>query len=383
MSTTFFIFIAFCLAMSGVAVFMLRSELAEAFGKWQSLVAFPVLALAGVVITGLVFLASYGSAVHDTEIWNGQVTGKQRVHGHYLRSYSCNCRQVCSGSGNNRSCSTVCDTCYEDRYTVDWSCNTTIGKFTIEHYDRSSRSVYMSPDPARYTNILNGDPVSKTSSYTNYVQAVPDSLFKPASEELKKRFAKLIPEYPDNIYDIYKINRFVTPGFYFADTQKWNEDISNLLKTRGPAKQVNLIVVVAKTEDRNFIYALQDAWEGANKNDVVLVIGSPDGQKISWVDVISWTKRELFKVQLRDEVFALGTIQREKVMSIVASQIDTNFERRRMREFSYLKNDIDPPMWLMTSTFVVLMLMYGGLIFAAKAGKISIFRKKSVYRRRF
>lgn len=369
--------------MSGVAVFMLRSELAAAFGKWQSLVAFPVLTLAGVVITGLVFLASYGSAVHDTEIWNGQVTGKQRVHGHYLRSYSCNCRQVCSGSGKNRSCSTVCDTCYEDRYTVDWSCNTTIGKFTIEHYDKSSKSVYMSPDPARYTNILNGDPVAKTSPYTNYVQAVPDSLFKPASEELKKRFAKLIPEYPDNIYDIYKINRFVTPGFYFADTQKWNDDISNLLKTRGPTKQVNLIVVVAKTEDRNFIYALQDAWEGANKNDVVLVIGSVDGQKISWVDVISWTKRELFKVQLRDEVFALGTIQREKVMSIIANQIDTNFERRRMREFSYLKNDIDPPMWLMTSTFVVLMLMYGGLIFAAKAGKISIFRKKSVYRRRF
>lgn len=383
MSTTFFIFIAFCLAMSGVAVFMLRSELAAAFGKWQSLVAFPILALAGVVITGLVFLASYGSAVHDTEIWNGQVTGKERVHGHYLRSYSCNCRQVCSGSGKNRSCSTVCDTCYEDRYTVDWSCNTTIGKFTIEHYDKSSKSVYMSPDPARYTNILNGDPVAKTAPYTNYVQAVPDSLFKPASEELKNRFAKLIPEYPDNIYDIYKINRFVTPGFYFADTQKWNDDISNLLKTRGPTKQVNLIVVVAKTEDRNFIYALQDAWEGANKNDVVLVIGSSDGQKISWVDVISWTKRELFKVQLRDEVFALGTIQREKVMSIIAGQIDTNFERRRMREFSYLKNDIDPPMWLMTSTFVVLMLMYGGLIFAAKAGKISIFRKKSVYRRRF
>ena len=383
MSTTFFIFIAFCLAMSGVAVFMLRSELAAAFGKWQSLVAFPILALAGVVITGLVFLASYGSAVHDTEIWNGQVTGKERVHGHYLRSYSCNCRQVCSGSGKNRSCSTVCDTCYEDRYTVDWSCNTTIGKFTIEHYDKSSKSVYMSPDPARYTNILNGDPVAKTAPYTNYVQAVPDSLFKPASEELKKRFAKLIPEYPDNIYDIYKINRFVTPGFYFADTQKWNDDISNLLKTRGPTKQVNLIVVVAKTEDRNFIYALQDAWEGANKNDVVLVIGSVDGQKISWVDVISWTKRELFKVQLRDEVFALGTIQREKVMSIIANQIDTNFERRRMREFSYLKNDIDPPMWLMTSTFVVLMLMYGGLIFATKAGKISIFRKKSVYRRRF
>lgn len=383
MSTTFFIFVAFCLLMSGIVVFMLRSQLAQSFGKWQSLVAFPVLALAGVVIVGLVFLASYGSAVHDTEIWNGQVTGKQRVHGHYLRSYSCNCRQVCSGSGQNRSCSTQCDTCYEDRYTVDWSCNTTIGKFTIEHLDKSSRSVYMSPDPQRYVVTQVGDPVAKTSSYTNYIQAVPETLFKPASKDLKQKFAQLIPAYPDKIYDIYKINRFVTPGFYFADTQLWNDHISEVLKTRGPTKQVNLIVVIAKTEDRNFVYALQDAWEGANKNDVVLVIGSTDGKTISWVDVISWTKRELFKVQLRDEVFALKTIQREAVMDIVTKQIDTNFERRRMREFTYLKNDIDPPMWLLTSTFVLLLIGYGAVIFFGMQQRVTTFNRTKRFNRRF
>lgn len=383
MSTTFFIFVAFCLLMSGIVVFMLRSQLAQSFGKWQSLVAFPVLALAGVVIVGLVFLASYGSAVHDTEIWNGQVTGKQRVHGHYLRPYSCNCRQVCSGSGQNRSCSTQCDTCYEDRYTVDWSCNTTIGKFTIEHLDKSSRSVYMSPDPQRYITTQTGDPVAKTSSYTNYIQAVPDTLFKPASKDLKQKFAQLIPAYPDKIYDIYKINRFVTPGFYFADTQLWNDHISEVLKTRGPTKQVNLIVVIAKTEDRNFVYALQDAWEGANKNDVVLVIGSADGKTISWVDVISWTKRELFKVQLRDEVFALKTIQREAVMDIVTKQIDANFERRRMREFTYLKNDIDPPMWLLTSTFVLLLIGYGAVIFFGMQQRVTTFNRKNRFNRRF
>lgn len=369
--------------MSGIVVFMLRSQLAQSFGKWQSLVAFPVLALAGVVIVGLVFLASYGSAVHDTEIWNGQVTDKQRVHGHYLRSYSCNCRQVCSGSGQNRSCSTQCDTCYEDRYTVDWSCNTTIGKFTIEHYDRSSRSVYMSPDPQRYIATQVGDPVAKTSSYTNYIQAVPETLFKPASKDLKKKFAQLIPAYPDKIYDIYKINRFVTPGFYFADTQLWNNHISEVLKTRGPTKQVNLIVVIAKTEDRNFVYALQDAWEGANKNDVVLVIGSTDGKNISWVDVISWTKRELFKVQLRDEIFALKTIQREAVMDIVTKQIDSNFERRRMREFTYLKNDIDPPMWLLTSTFVLLLIGYGAVIFFGMQQRVTTFNRTNRFNRRF
>src|SRR3989344_1255733 len=71
-------------------------------------------------------LGKYGQLI-DMEILNGHVTSKNRAHGHYIRSYSCNCRETCSGSGSNEYCSQECDTCYEDHYTVTWTADTTVG----------------------------------------------------------------------------------------------------------------------------------------------------------------------------------------------------------------------------------------------------------------
>ena len=320
----------------------------------------------GAVVLVIAFFASQGVATSDVEIWNGQVTAKERLHGSYQRPYDCNCYttpRVCTGSGNNRSCSggdRRCQTCYEDRYTVHWNCSTTIGGFTIDSRDRTSRSVYLTPDPQRWSIIQPGDPASKTSMYTNYVQAVPSSLFTPSSADLKARFANLIPKYPDQIYDFYKINRFLTPGYSVPEAALWNNDISMMLRELGPKKQVNAIVVIAKTDDPNYEYALRDAWQGANKNDVVLVIGSKNYPTIDFVRVISWTKNEMFKVELRDNVQELGTIRREAVMGLLQTQIAKNFERRRMREFEYLKAEIDPPTWVLMMIVVLILGAMGG-----------------------
>lgn len=322
----------------------------------------PMLALPGMMIVGLAFFASHSSAVDDIEIWSGVVTAKQRVHDTYEKPYDCRCRTVTSGSGQNKTSRRECDTCYETRYTVKWTCDTTIGGFTLGSEDSAWRSVYNTPNPQRWTQVVIGEPAAKTHTYTNYIQAVPETLFKPISTAQAAKFAPLIPAYPDKIYDIYKIDRFVSPGFSFVDAANWNADISNLLITRGPKKQANLVVVAVKTDDPMYMYALRDAWQGANKNDIVLIMGSLDGQKIEWVDVISWTKSEIFKVELRDAVLELGVIDRTKIIPMVAAQIDKNFERRHMKEFEYLSNEIEPPSWALLLVLVVLCAGYGGVI---------------------
>ena len=58
----------------------------------------------------------------------------------HLVTYSCNCHQSCSGTGNSRSCSESCDTCtkieYDDcpyvDYEYDYIVNTTLGDYTID-----------------------------------------------------------------------------------------------------------------------------------------------------------------------------------------------------------------------------------------------------------
>lgn len=379
MNTTLLLMLGLPIIGAGLLYYLSRERLTTNLGKFKSLLMIPAFFAPGALIIALAFAISHGTATSDVEVWSGVITAKERKHDSYQRSYECNCKTVTTGTGKNQTTTTVCDTCYEDHYTVKWTCQSTLGKYKIAEEDSTFRSVYLLPDPQRWKEIKVGDPVSTTHRYTNYVQAVPESLFKPSADSLRAKFSKMTPPYPDKIYDLYKIDRFVQVGFAFTDAKQWNTDISNMLRTLGASKQVNVIVVVAKTTDQNYMYALRDAWEGANKNDVVVVIGSEDGVKIAWADVISWTKKELFKVELRDNLLALDTIDRTKIMPMIEAQIVKNFERRHMAEFQYLSSEIDPPSWVIMLASACLIIGYGiGALMLT--GKIDHMSKRTMTR---
>lgn len=296
-----------------------------------------------VVLLG--FFVSIGFATLDVEIINGQVTSKNREHGSYTRHYSCHCYTDSKGYQH-------CQTCSEEHYTVEWTACTTVGNIQIDYQDSTWRSVYNTPNPSFYDNIKQGDPAARQHSYTNYVLAVPNSLFTPSSKGLKDKFAGMIPSYPDNIVQYYNIDRVIAPGIPAADHDMMNSQIANGLRSLGAEKQVNIVLVISKTDDPNYEYAIRDAWSNGKKNDVVVVVGATHYPKIDFVRVISWTKNELFRVQLRDALQATGTVN-ENFIPIVLDQVRKNFERRHMSEFAYLKNEIDPPGWVIVLQIVL------------------------------
>jgi hypothetical protein len=304
-------------------------------------------------ITLVTFSLLIGEQTADVEIWNGKTVSKQRVEGEYQRPYECMCRDECRGIGQNRTCTRVCQTCYEQHYTVHWYCDTTLGRYTIHSVDETTRRVYDYPDPDRWVSIKPDEPVAKAMPYTNYIQAVPNSLFTPAAADLKAKFAHMLPKYPDSPYDIYRLDRFIPVGVPVPEIPQWNWDLGVMLNDLGPAKQVNVIIVVVNTADPNYEYALRDAWDNGNKNDVIVVMGMTQYPKIEWVRIITWSKSEIFKVQLRDRLLDLGTIEnRAQVLQTISSEISSTYVRRRMREFAYLKGEIDLPVWV-TWTLVV------------------------------
>lgn len=307
------------------------------------------------VLTTIVFVSGIYGQTADVEIINGEVIKKERVHGTYLESYSCRCRTVRSG----KTTWTHCDTCYRRHYTVDWECDTNIGSFTIDSEDSRSSSVYNLPDPPRYTQIKKGDPVSKTHNYINYVKAVPDSLFHQINTQ---KHAKLIPAYPEQIYDIYKINRALDVGVGVPDIKLWNEDISNILKRLGPKKQANVIVVFVNTADQSYLHSLEGKWIGGNKNDIIVVIGSTSYPKIDWVGISSWTDSQLFKVQLRDDIISLVNIDRAQIISAIENRTMTSFVRKNMEDFKYLEDRIEPPLWV---TLLAALLGFGSIIWTS------------------
>lgn len=317
-----------------------------------------------IILTGA-FYAGKGIKTSDTEIWNGQITSKARVHGSYVRSYSCHCHNVSSGSGKNQSSHEECDTCYEDHFTVKWGCASNVGDFTIDSADLTSRAVYLLPDPNRYTTIKVGDPASTSHFYTNYIKAVPESLFRPLEGSLKTQFAGMIPAYPGNVYDFYKVDRVLPVGVSIPNLQEWNDKLSVVLKTLGPAKQANVVIVVVKSNDPNYFYALQDAWLNGKKNDIVVTIGAPDfPKKAAWVNVMALAQDAIFQVKMRDDILALDDLTADSVITAIGKETSATFKRKRMRDFEYLDAEIDPPTWIMIVAMIVVFLLYAGGLFA-------------------
>lgn len=345
------------ISLTGASIFVLS------YLNWLLIDAFKVAGISvaiGVLFVVGAFFIGKGSQTSDTEILNGQVISKKREHGSYVHTYSCNCVTSCSGSGNSQSCSTVCQTCYEDHYTVHWDCFSDVGEFRIADLDRTSKSVYNEPDPARYTIIKPGDPVAKEHTYTNYIKAVPATLFRPASKSLLARYGGKVPAYPDKVYDFYKINRVLPIGVNVPDLAIWNQRLSESLKTLGPMKQANAVIVLTNIADPDFFYAVQDAWLGGKKNDIVLVIGVTNlPAKASWVRVMALTQDELFQVKLRDSILGLEEIKASGVIAALDKETRANFKRKRMRDFAYLDAEIGPPFWVMALTSGMLIFGHG------------------------
>jgi len=268
---------------------------------------------------------------------------------------------------------------------VRWSCDTNIGDFTIEYLDRTSRSVYNTPDPGRYTIIQPGDPVSKTHGYTNYIKAVPETLFRPAELSLREKYLGFIPKYPDDIYDIYRIKRVLAVGISLPNIDEWNAKLSDALKKLGPQRQANAVIVLTKIASTDYFYALQDAWLNGKKNDIVLVIGAPDFPgKPAWVRVMALTQDELFQIKLRDRIMALDSLTADSVIGALHDEAFATFKRKSMKDFAYLDAEIDPPAWVMITCSILMVLAYAGFwIFTYRNRDSSQFTRYGVPRFRY
>jgi hypothetical protein len=157
----------------------------------------------------------------------------------------------------------------------------------------------------------------------------------------------MVPGYPGNVYDYQYIDRVLANGVAVPDIARWNYDLAMMLRPLGPTKQVNVIIMFTKIGDPTYEYAVQGKWLGAKKNDVVVILGTPNYPNIDWVRIVSWTDAQLFKVQLRDDLQDLKTVDETKILGIINTNVSKTFSRKHMRDFEYLDSEIMPPDWVL------------------------------------
>lgn len=323
------------------------------FGRDITILEMCAQAVIGVVAVIGIWIGGNNLAVRDTEILNGVVT---RTEVRQMRCYrdgitGCTQSYPCDfyrdSRGNSRH-----HTCYRYPWERNYEVysNTDDGEdpsLLIDRVDPQGRNI-----PPRWVEIQPGDPFSRTNHYSNWVRAARDSLFH-REPMLEERYADLLVDYPEEIYDYYRIDRVVAPNVQM-DEDLWNREITRILSTLGPTRQMNLIVVVTEGTGLDYAAVLQHHWYGFRKNDAVLMIGLNNGA-IAWADVRSWSKEARFDIELRNYVSQmagtnLSAIDVPAFMNEVNRIGDAYFVRRPMAEFEYLRSDIPPPWWLILAS---------------------------------
>jgi hypothetical protein len=328
-----------------------------------------------VVVTAVFFLGRAGK-ISDVELWNGQVTAKHVKNDEYERPYDCFCTTVSCG----KDCeTTVCQTCYEDRYTKTWWVDTTLGDITIRHLDQGSKSVWDTPDPLVYKDAYQGQPCSVWKRYDNYVKAVEGSLFNDANHrQAYEKYMGMHPNYPE-IYNVYSVKRVRAVGVKLDPNKPeatieafrklqgdMNLGLGNMLRTLGPTKQVNLVMLLVPTNDPNYRYALESHWSGGKKNDVTIILGITDFPKVEFVDVMTFggnIGNEYLRTVLRDELTKIGTFDPETMLPAIEKTIAKNYKRPEMQKFEYLKAEIQPATWVMILATIISIVLPIGLTF--------------------
>lgn len=310
----------------------------------------PVIASATVapgVLALAVMLGGWYSNVRDVNVINGYVTGKTKEWTSCSHSYPCRCRK----SGK----STTCDTCYMHPNDWDWVLHTNIKRDVyIDRVDMQGSRM-----PPRYNRAQVGDPVSLTESYINYLKASEHSLFN--DSKLLNKYQDRVPDYPAKVYDYHYVDRVLLDKVDLPEATKWNRALANMVKELGEKYQVNTIIIFTSVLEQDYYNAVRQKWLGGKKNDVILIVGTPDFPNISWVRVLSWTDNELFKVELQDDVYDLKTITTpEPIMAQMHDHITKNFVRKSMKDFEYLKDEVSPePQWYVIAILLALVLCGG------------------------
>jgi len=363
MNTTLILLVAGAALVALILVAIFRKHL-----PWW---AWAAIFVAGVIPITVGWNIGKASLTTDVEIWNGQVTGKERNRVSCEHSYPCNCRQVCSGSGSSRSCSTVCDTCYDHPWDYDWDVHTSAGDFTVARVDRQG-----STEPSRWTAVQAGQPASIAHSFTNYIKAVPESVMHENSESLLAQFGAKVPTYPSGTYDYHYHNHALSDGTvpvpYLNDL---NKNIRDMLRTVGPGKRVNVVVLFTKNPSPDYGWAAQYKWLGGKKNDLVAVISTADGKKANWVHMFSWSTNKMVDKTIRDDVMALEEMTAESLTDVLRTNINKYFEKRSMNEFRYLDEELEPSTLALTITAIISIIMAVGVTFVCMSYNTAYSRR--------
>jgi len=305
------------------------------------------------------YRGSYVTKVIYYQAWDEEVSCRH--------SYRCNCSTDKNGHES-------CSTCYEHAYDVDyhpecWSKVTNTGaeygiskqhflelqkQFATQPYFVDMHRDYHSIDGDAYYTDWNKKPetadiVSTEHSYKNKVQA-SKSIFKfdVIDEQTKKTWG--LYDYP-KLSGLYQ-SMVLGHGVNYATDKK----LQYLNGYYGVNKQFRMYILFFKNQSIEAAFKQRSYWEGGNKNEFVVCIGTNKLGQYQWNKCFSWMDKPDLEVRvqdwLNDEKNHHNGIDLNNFADWMPKQIEQHWQRKRFRDFEYLNVEISPfqLMWILIIT---------------------------------
>jgi hypothetical protein len=273
-----------------------------------------------VVVLGY-FIVKWG-ALRDTEHLNGRITGKPSGTEH-----CCHCRTVCDSHDKKGNCTSSHEEC-SHLWDYWWSLDTTVGKIGIEDCSGWDNA------PQAWRDAVVGEPATVDHGYTNYLKADPNSILVHSA---LNKYGPQVPKFPE-VYGHYKVNPVIGVGVPVPNG--WQEAMREINADLGAKCQVDVTVMLTSNSDPTFAQAVESKWLYGPKNSLNIIIGVKE-DKADWVRVVTFSKVEELKVQIRD------LIQGQPLAGIgvpitIRSLVPKYFKRTAMAEYEYLARSATP-----------------------------------------
>lgn len=307
-------------------------------GEPFTIVLAVIIALFGLVV----YWIDISIQTNDTEIWSGKITDVRHIEEYdTVETYT----TTSTDANGNTTIQTHTRTVHHDAENIVTTSDNgdnyvDFGIINGKRKEFNDSYPNTTEELAKYYKI--GLPTSSTHYYENKIQA-SSSIFK--HPEINKDEFKL-PEYPEEAAEPFKINRLIGEFPNHAVNSKYLDELNTYMNKMIPDpekagkkrswKQCNLIFVNLGNQPIEAAMALEDSWEGGNKNDFIVTLGTTSTDHIDWVYPITWSESEDCKMAVTNALKDKSLLDTTQLLKTTAEIVIAKFERKQFADFSYL-----------------------------------------------
>jgi len=341
--------------------------------------AFGAYMVVNVFVCGIIACLMWGGAIRKTkfpEVWNSEIVGIEHQEEWTERVTYTVSHTTTDSKGKSH-------TTYETKHRTDHN-----GPYWYTHDEYGKREKISGAEYNRWKNIWKDEKmtgVNKGSSagwdkeidgniyrcvwprtfetiypkteihiYENKVR-VSDSVFKwkEPTKELIKKYRR-----PADL-------RNTSPVINYGGRSPTSDErlyLQRVNASLGPKFQIHsLLVIFGKDELRSVVSDVLSAWQGPNKNELVVFI-SYDGETVRWVEVHSWLDNTTLHARMRDGIMEEG-FSFQKYGELLLENVPTGWRRKHFSEFNnYLRVKISP-LWMIFALIISAMFGFGSYWF--------------------